>query len=167
MELGYNPIGPDGAKALAEVLKFHGNVKDLNLGWCQVRNGMGYSETFVRPTSLSLYKQNLLQIGASGVEYIADTLKYNSTIQSLDLRANGLRDEVVPFYCSLYCGALEHIDSLVLCSMLVFNYELLQGAICLARSLKVVNEALTSLNLGFNEIRVWDSFFRRLHCKKV
>lgn len=36
--------------------------------------------------------------------------------------------------------------------MLVF----LQGAICLARSLKVVNEALTSLNLGFNEIRVWN-----------
>ena len=29
-----------------------------------------------------------------------------------------------------------------------------QGASCLARSLKVVNEALTSLDLGFNEIRV-------------
>lgn len=29
-----------------------------------------------------------------------------------------------------------------------------QGALCLARSLKVVNEALTSLDLGFNEIRV-------------
>lgn len=36
LELGYNPIGPDGAKALAEVLKFHGNIKDLMLGWCQV-----------------------------------------------------------------------------------------------------------------------------------
>ncbi|KAL3824215.1 hypothetical protein ACJIZ3_020244 [Penstemon smallii] len=94
LEIGYNPIGPDGAKALAEVLKFHGNVKDLMLGWCQ--------------------------IGAKGAEYIADMLKYNSTISSLDLRANGLRDE---------------------------------GAVCLARSLKVVNEALTSLNLGFNEIR--------------
>lgn len=29
-----------------------------------------------------------------------------------------------------------------------------QGASCLARSLKVVNEALTSMDLGFNEIRV-------------
>lgn len=29
----------------------------------------------------------------------------------------------------------------------------MQGALCLARSLKVVNEALTSLDLGFNEIR--------------
>ncbi|KAG6429616.1 hypothetical protein SASPL_107668 [Salvia splendens] len=94
LEIGYNPIGPDGAKALAEVLKFHGNVKDLMLGWCQ--------------------------IGATGAEDIADMLRYNSTISSLDLRANGLRDE---------------------------------GAICLARSLKIVNESLVSLNLGFNEIR--------------
>lgn len=36
LELGYNPIGADGAKALAEVLKFHGNINTLKLGWCQV-----------------------------------------------------------------------------------------------------------------------------------
>lgn len=36
LELGYNPIGPDGAKALSEVLKFHGNINTLKLGWCQV-----------------------------------------------------------------------------------------------------------------------------------
>lgn len=36
LELSYNPIGPDGAKALAEVIKFHGSVKTLKLGWCQV-----------------------------------------------------------------------------------------------------------------------------------
>jgi len=37
--------------------------------------------------------------------------------------------------------------------------QLLQGAQSLARSLKVVNEALTSLDLGFNEIRVRMLFF--------
>ncbi|CAH9121327.1 unnamed protein product [Cuscuta epithymum] len=67
LELGYNLIGPDGSKTLAETLKFHGNVKDLMLGWCQ--------------------------IGAKGTEYIADMLKCNGTISSLDLRVNGLRDE--------------------------------------------------------------------------
>ena len=36
LELSYNPIGPDGAKALSEVLKFNGNVNTLKLGWCQV-----------------------------------------------------------------------------------------------------------------------------------
>jgi hypothetical protein len=30
----------------------------------------------------------------------------------------------------------------------------LKGAICLARSFKIINESLTSLDLGFNEIRV-------------
>lgn len=36
LELGYNPIGPEGAKALAEILKFHGKIETLKLGWCQV-----------------------------------------------------------------------------------------------------------------------------------
>lgn len=36
--------------------------------------------------------------------------------------------------------------------------NILQGAKCLARSLKVVNEALTSLDLAFNEIRVFLNF---------
>lgn len=34
-----------------------------------------------------------------------------------------------------------------------------QGAVCLARSLKVVNEVLTELDLGFNEIRVMNFSF--------
>lgn len=94
LELGYNPIGPEGAKALAEVLKFHGNIKVLMLGWCQVRTYTYESlPPFVEIFHYILYVQ-LLQIGATGAEYIADMLRYNSTISSLDLRANGLRDEV-------------------------------------------------------------------------
>jgi len=42
---------------------------------------------------------------------------------------------------------------------LIFPFHSTQGAACLARSLKVVNEALTSLDLGFNEIRVWTFCF--------
>lgn len=38
--------------------------------------------------------ENVVQIGAKGAEFIADTLKYNTTISVLDLRANGLKDEV-------------------------------------------------------------------------
>lgn len=36
LELGYNPIGPEGAKSLSEVLKYHGKIETLKLGWCQV-----------------------------------------------------------------------------------------------------------------------------------
>lgn len=48
----------------------------------------------------------------------------------------------------------------------LFIYCSLQGAQCLAQSLKVVNEALTSLDLGFNEIRVQDLGFSLLSLKK-
>lgn len=41
LEIAYNPIGPEGAKALSEVLKFHGNVKNLKLGWCKVKDVTG------------------------------------------------------------------------------------------------------------------------------
>ena len=43
IELGYNPIGPEGAEALCEVLKFHGNVNALKLGWCQVIDSLNYA----------------------------------------------------------------------------------------------------------------------------
>lgn len=44
-----------------------------------------------------------LQIGPKGAEYVADALKYNTTLSTLDLRANGLGDDVparliIPFF---------------------------------------------------------------------
>lgn len=38
-----------------------------------------------------------MQIGPKGAEYVADMLKYNTTIATLDLRANGLKDDVCGF----------------------------------------------------------------------
>lgn len=92
LEVGYNPIGPDGAKALSEILKFHGNVKTLKLGWCQVKPV--YSYLFTSLFCLIIHS-NVVQIAAKGAEYVADMLRYNNTISVLDLRANGLRDEVL------------------------------------------------------------------------
>lgn len=60
-------------------------------------------------------KKKILQIGATGAEFVADMLRYNNTISILDLRANGLRDEV----CS---GCLSFIQPFILlticCSIL-------------------------------------------------
>lgn len=36
LELSYNPIGADGVKALCDILKFHGKIETLRLGWCKV-----------------------------------------------------------------------------------------------------------------------------------
>lgn len=109
LELSYNPIGAEGAKALCEVLKFHGKVQTLKLGWCQVF----HSCIFIFHKFFSLFLESsldnctlfkcgtvflvlsLLQIGALGAQYVADCLKYNMTISTLDLRANGLGDEVI------------------------------------------------------------------------
>lgn len=99
-----------------------------------------------------------MQIGATGAEFVADMLRYNNTISILDLRANGLRDEVCSgcnglsfFHSAIY--SLKHMLFYSLC----INY--LQGAKCLAQSFKVVNEALTSIDLAFNEIRVSNIIF--------
>lgn len=39
-------------------------------------------------------------------------------------------------------------------ALIADTFKFLKGAICLARSFKIINESLTSLDLGFNEIRV-------------
>eukprot|EP00268_Persea_americana_P034994 TRINITY_DN3456_c0_g1_i13.p1 TRINITY_DN3456_c0_g1~~TRINITY_DN3456_c0_g1_i13.p1 ORF type:complete len:161 (+),score=31.89 TRINITY_DN3456_c0_g1_i13:215-697(+) len=123
LELGYNPIGPEGAKSLSEVLKYHGKIETLKLGWCQ--------------------------LGAKGAEYIADLLKYNTTISTLDLRANGLGDNGT---ISL-AGSLKIVNEALCSLDLGFNEIRDNGAFALARALKANEEpALTSLNLASNFI---------------
>ncbi|KAH0461984.1 hypothetical protein IEQ34_009559 [Dendrobium chrysotoxum] len=109
LELGYNPIGPDGAKALCEIIKFHGKLETLKLGWC-TRYSLAQNICFMLCYILVSHYFITFQIGAKGVEYVADALKYNTTLSTLDFAGKW-------------------------------------GAVCLARSLKIVNEALTSLDL--------------------
>lgn len=96
LELGYNPIGPDGAKTLCETLKFHGKIETLKLGWCQVAvvscffNHLMITYFF----GINYWIVRFSQIRPKGAEYVADALKYNTTISTLDLRANGLGDDV-------------------------------------------------------------------------
>ncbi|KAK1437835.1 hypothetical protein QVD17_03635 [Tagetes erecta] len=117
----YNPIGPDGAKALADILKFHGNIKTLNIGWCK--------------------------IGAEGAEYIADTLKYNNTISTLDLRANKLTDEGAKFLACSLKVIKEGIELLDLCSNQIRD----EGAFSISEALKANEDLrLTSLFLAKN-----------------
>ncbi|RDX99553.1 putative disease resistance protein RGA4, partial [Mucuna pruriens] len=104
-ELSYNPIGPDGAKALAELLNFLGNIKTLKLGWCQIG-------------------------GAKGAEFIADALKYNTSISILDLQANGLRDEGAQ--CLARSLKVEIISSL----MSRLSDSLDDGAFAIAQALE-------------------------------
>jgi hypothetical protein len=68
---------------------------------------------------------NVLQIGAKGAEFIADTLKYNKTISVLDLRANGLKDEVS--FCRYQCLLVQDATFWLLNLMLFFSFSLYAG----------------------------------------
>lgn len=106
-----------------------------------------------------MWHENVMQIGAKGAEYIADTLKYNNTITILDLRGNGLRDEVRASQFRSFYHLFCHSSHSFLLFLFFIYIKCFQGAMCLARSLKVVNEVLTELDLGFNEIRVRNCYF--------
>jgi len=91
-------MGPDGTKALCDIIKFHGKLETLKLGWCQVIFRLNHAFQF---QAGSIMNQSVFfplgQIGPKGAEYIADALKYNTTLSTLDLRANGLGDDVCNF----------------------------------------------------------------------
>ncbi|KAF8407960.1 hypothetical protein HHK36_007100 [Tetracentron sinense] len=130
VDLGGNNIHAKGVSNIARVLKDNSVITTLELGYNPIGpdGAKALAEVLKFHGKIETLKLGWCQIGAKGAEFIADTLKYNTTISTLDLRANGLGDDV---------GAVDNDV----------------GAVCLARSLKVVNEALTSLDLGFNEIR--------------
>lgn len=80
---------------MSEVLEFHENVKNPE---ALLVSGKSTYINFFKNSSLQIsfdnVAWNLLQIGPKGAEFIADMLGYNNTISILDLRANGLRDDV-------------------------------------------------------------------------
>ncbi|KAI3887218.1 hypothetical protein MKW92_046809 [Papaver armeniacum] len=107
--------------ALAEVLKFHGKIEILKLGWCQ--------------------------IGVKGAEYIADALKYNTTISTLDLRANGLGDDGA----ACLARSLKVVNEALTSLDLGFNEIRDKGAFAIAQALKSNGDiTITSMNFASN-----------------
>jgi Ran GTPase-activating protein (RanGAP) involved in mRNA processing and transport len=68
VELGYNPLGPEGAETIAGAFKFNTKVETLKLGWCKVGGG-------------------------PGARALADLIMYNTTISQLDLRGNAFGND--------------------------------------------------------------------------
>jgi len=64
----YNPIGAEGAKALAEILKYGMGVEVLKLGWCKIGGG-------------------------EGAKAVADLVMFNSTLRTLDVRGNSFGND--------------------------------------------------------------------------
>lgn len=63
----YNPLAAEGTKAITDVLKYDGIVKDLKLGWCK--------------------------LGVQGSVAVSDLLRFNTTLDTLDLRGNNFGND--------------------------------------------------------------------------
>lgn len=79
---------------------------------------------------------------------MCDVLKFNGKLQTLKLG-----------WCQIGVSGAEFIADCLKYNTTLSTLDLRanglgdDGAICLARSLKIINESLKSLDLGFNEIR--------------
>ncbi|XVF02377.1 hypothetical protein REPUB_Repub04eG0170300 [Reevesia pubescens] len=175
LHLHGNSIGDEGVRSLMSGLSSHkGKITLLDLGNNSItaKGAFHVAEYIKRSKSLLWVNLYMNDIGDEGAEKIADALKENRTITTIDLGGNNIRakgvgviaealkDNTVITNLELGYNPIGPDGAKALSEVLKFhgNVKTLklgwcQGAACLARSLKVVNEALTSLDLGFNEIR--------------
>ncbi|RXH79658.1 hypothetical protein DVH24_040805 [Malus domestica] len=181
LHLHGNSIGDEGVNALMSgklTLLDIGNNSFTAKGAFHVG---GYIKKTKNLLWLNLYMNDIGDEGgnnihAKGVTAIAEALKDNSVITFLELGYNpmgpdGVKalSEVLKFngnietlklgWCQIGAKGAEFIADMLKYNTTIRVLDLRanglrnEGASCLARSLKVVNEALTSLDLGFNEIR--------------
>ncbi|KAL3501275.1 hypothetical protein ACH5RR_035724 [Cinchona calisaya] len=103
-------------------------------------------------------------IGDEGAEKLAEALRLNRSITNIDFGGNDIHAKGVNAIAQVFKdnSVITSMESLLLiCRGTTVYYQLLdlrgngldEGAVFIPCSLKVVNEALTTLNLGFNEIR--------------
>jgi len=109
LELGYNPLGPEGVAAIAGAFQTaDARLEALKLGWCKAGGG-------------------------GGAAALADLLLLNASLRVLDLRGNSLGNEgavrIARALGSHANGRLEELD-------LGYNEVRDDGACALARALK-------------------------------
>jgi hypothetical protein len=84
-------LGPEGAKAIAEVLKVNSSIQHLNLFSNYFQSFLFFPETpklTKKTKSISKKKTKENRIGPEGSKAIAEALKINSSIRHLDLEGN-------------------------------------------------------------------------------
>ena len=133
LSLIYNPLGDEGAKALAEMLG-------------------GSETTGIRTFNNTLEHVNLTdcKIGPVGAEHLAQALRVNTSVKTLKLRYNPLLDEGTKALAEMLGGSgainttLEHVD------LSVCNIQPV-GAKHLAQAMNV-NTSVKTLKLSSNPL---------------
>ncbi|KAL0239603.1 hypothetical protein GEMRC1_009711 [Eukaryota sp. GEM-RC1] len=148
IDLRYNSIGDEGARALAEVLRVNTVVTSIDL----VRNAIGddgartLAEVLKINTTVTKIDLSKNYIGDKGARALADALKVNTAVTSLDMWNNSIGDEGVKALADAFKvnTAVTRID-------FGDNSIGAEGARALADALKV-NTVITRLNLRSNSI---------------
>ncbi|KAF1861519.1 hypothetical protein Lal_00025870 [Lupinus albus] len=150
LNLYMNDIGDEGAEKIADALKENRSITALDLGGNNIHAGGVSAIARVLKDNLVITTLELSYnpIGPDGAKALAEVIKFHGNIKTLKLG-----------WCQIGAKGAEFIADALKYNTTISILDLRanglrdEGALCLARSLKVVNEALTSLDLGFNEIR--------------
>ncbi|KAL1520434.1 hypothetical protein AB1Y20_022017 [Prymnesium parvum] len=149
LDLYGNNIGAEGAAHIAEALKTNATLTSFNLKSApplRRRDRHATYPTARRPCLALPLSHTLINIGAEGAAHIAEALKTNATLTSLDLAANDIGAE----------GAAHIAEALktntTLTSLHLYGNKIeAEGAAHIAEALKT-NATLTSLHLYGNNI---------------
>ncbi|KAG5067965.1 hypothetical protein JHK85_000342 [Glycine max] len=150
LNLYMNDIGDEGAEKIAVALKENRSISTLDLGGNNIHvDGVNAIAQVLKDNLvITTLELSYNPIGPDGAKALAEVLKFHGNIKTLKLG-----------WCQIGAKGAECIADALKYNTTISILDLRanglrdEGAQSLARSLKVVNEALTSLDLGFNEIR--------------
>ncbi|GMN41686.1 hypothetical protein TIFTF001_010907 [Ficus carica] len=150
LNISMNDIGDEGAEKIGDALKENRSIRSIDLAGNNIHvQGVGAIASALKDNSIvTVLEIGYNPIGPEGAKVFADVLKFHGNINILKLG-----------WCQIGAKGAESIADMLKYNSTLSELDLRgnglrdEGAICLARSLKVVNEALSSLDLGFNEIR--------------
>ncbi|KAF6174535.1 hypothetical protein GIB67_004729 [Kingdonia uniflora] len=145
-----NDIGDEGAEKIAEALKQNRTITAIDLGGNNIhaKGVTAISQVLKDNHVITSLELGYNPLGSDGAKALAEVLKFHGKIQILKLG-----------WCQIGVKGAEFIADTLKYNTTITTLDLRanglgdDGAVCLARSFKVVNEALVSLDLGFNEIR--------------
>ncbi|KAL0242941.1 hypothetical protein GEMRC1_005504 [Eukaryota sp. GEM-RC1] len=148
VNLFYNSIGDEGARALAEALKVNTSITSVYLMFNSVGDEGARALAEALKVNASVTSVNLWRnsIGAEGARALAEAWKVNASVTSVDLRGISIGAEGA----RALADALK-VNTSITSVYLMFNSVGDEGARALAEALKV-NASVTSVNLWRNSI---------------
>ncbi|KAE9454060.1 hypothetical protein C3L33_14042, partial [Rhododendron williamsianum] len=154
LNLSMNDIGDEAASDLGKIKETVGKFFRMLILVSIAGATLGISLSF--PICVEVSNEPKEMNANKGAEKIAEALKQNQSLANLDLGGNNIHAKGASAIAQIGAMGVEFIADALKYNSTISTLDLRanglgdEGAICLAQSLKVVNGALTSLDLGTN-----------------